>query len=235
MTEALDLAEQIATELKERNHFLIQRVVTALGPERAQTFFEQTLAIEAGEGMLVRNEKRRRTPGGVFFYLVRKSLSNKEQREIWSQRAKTAKQPASALAAARPGLTWAAALALIPEAITSIGETKTVKLTIVGRPSKFAQQADCVVLAMKGKEPPAMPKGLPTPPANSAITWVVFIVNKQWNAVKESIAKNADDNLIVEGYPIVDPKSNATVLLATSCKSVLQERAGREAKGKVSR
>jgi len=83
---------------------------------------------------------------------------------------------------------------------------------------------------MKGKAPPSLPKGLPTPPVNSAVIWVVFIVNKQWNAVKDSINSNPEDNLIVEGYPIIDPKNGANVVLVTSCKSVMQERAARAAK-----
>jgi hypothetical protein len=83
---------------------------------------------------------------------------------------------------------------------------------------------------MKGKEPPSLPKGLPVPPPNSAVTWAVFIATKQWNTVQESITKNADDQLIVEGYPLIDPKSGANVVLVTSCKSVLQDRAAREAK-----
>jgi len=84
-----------------------------------------------------------------------------------------------------------------------------------------------VVVAMKGKEPPSLPKGLPTPPANSAITWAVFIANKQWSKVADSLKTNADDQLIVEGYPLIDPKRKARVVLASSVKRVAQERAQR--------
>ncbi len=83
---------------------------------------------------------------------------------------------------------------------------------------------------MKGKEPPSLPKGLPTPPANSAITWAVFIATKQWAKVKDSLQKNVDDQLIIEGYPLIDPKSKASVVLALSVKSVAVERAQREVK-----
>jgi hypothetical protein len=85
---------------------------------------------------------------------------------------------------------------------------------------------------MKGKEPGSLPKGLPTPPEGSAITWAVFIVNKQWAKVSESVQNNADDQLIVEGYPVVDTKRGVGVVLASSCKSVLMDRAEREAKAK---
>ena len=80
---------------------------------------------------------------------------------------------------------------------------------------------------MKGKEPPSLPKGLPTPPANSAVTWAVFIATKQWAKVKDSLQSNGEDQLIIEGYPLIDPKSKASVVLALSVKSVAQERAQR--------
>jgi hypothetical protein len=83
---------------------------------------------------------------------------------------------------------------------------------------------------MKGKAPPSLPKGLPTLPANSAVTWSVFIATKQWAKVKESILANQADQLMIEGYPLIDPKSQASVVLTLSVKRVAQERAQREAK-----
>jgi len=123
--------------------------------------------------------------------------------------------------------TWDEVKQLVREVLQAIGAAKTVKLTLIGRPGKVIQQPSCVVIAMKGKAPPSLPKGLPTPPANSALTWAVFIATKQWVKVKDAITPNQADQLIVEGYPLIDPKSNASVVLATSVKSVTQERAQR--------
>src|SRR5215212_6521941 len=105
-----------------------------------------------------------------------------------------------------------------------------MKITLIGRPSKVIAQPSCVVLAMQGKPPATFPKGLPPPPAQSEITWAVFIATKQWEKVKDTLQTNEDDQLILEGYPLIDPKSKAHVVLVTSCKSVLQERVQREAK-----
>ena len=68
------------------------------------------------------------------------------------------------------------------------------------------------------------------PPANSAMTWAVFVATKQWEKVKASIEANADDELIIEGYPMADPKRGVGVVLATNCSSKLMQRAEREAK-----
>jgi hypothetical protein len=126
-------------------------------------------------------------------------------------------------------MTWDEAKTLIVQVIKTPGEARTVKLTLIGRPQKIIAQQACVVVSLKGKEPPSLPKGLPPVPEGSTITWAVFIVNKQWNKVKASIEQNQDDQLIIEGYPLVG-KNGVAAVMATNCKSVLMERAQREAK-----
>ncbi len=49
---------------------IITRAVDRLGPARARAVLGQTLTVEA-QGGLTLPDGRRRTPGGVFFYLVR--------------------------------------------------------------------------------------------------------------------------------------------------------------------
>jgi hypothetical protein len=220
------LVDQIVAALNESNLPLLRRVITVIGPERTNEFLRQTLEIEANGGQMIQSGKRRRTPGGVFFHLVRTTLPGAERRQIWTA-PPHAEQPSTTPPLTPP--TWEEAKQLIVQAIKQIGEAKTVKLTLVGRPGKVVEQESCVVVSMKGKEPPSLPKGLPSPPTSGAITWVVFIAKKQWAKVKESIANNADDQLIVEGWPGVDPKRGMAIVLATNCKSVYQEKNQRSA------
>jgi len=42
-----------------------------------------------------------------------------------------------------------------------------------------------------------------------------------WNRVKDSLAANQDDQLIVEGYPLM--QGNQHLLLVQSCMSMLQQ------------
>lgn len=103
-----------------------------------------------------------------------------------------------------------------------------MKLTLVGRPKKVAKAGEgAVVVSLQGKPPGSLPKGLPVPP-EAGITWAIFIVNKQWGKVKDSITANANDSLIVEGYPLVD-KNGVGIVLATNVKSKLMEIAARDA------
>ena len=244
------LVGEIVSKLKEPNHRLIRKIVFVIGAERAMALLDQVIDIEAQGGQMTLDGSRRKTAGGLFISLARAQASPIERPQLrhWVPKNPPAQadlaqgQAARRELAERPKVrpeaapapvaiqTWEEAKGVVTQAIQSIGEARTVKITLVGRPGKVVQQASCVVVAMKGKEPASLPKGLPTVPANSAITWAVFIANKQWNNVKDSITKNAGDQLIVEGYPLIDPKSSASVVLVTSCKSVLQERAQREAK-----
>jgi hypothetical protein len=224
------LIAQIAEVLKEENTSLITAIIEVIGVERTKEFLQKALDIEAAGGMLTKDGARRRTPGGLFFHLVRGGLLRPERERLWPE---DYAQPPPARRTTRvapaPPLSWADALKLIPEATQSVGEAKNVKVTLVGRPAKSVRQAEATVLAMKSKTAPSLPKGLPVPPAGSAITWVVFVANRQFDKVRDSLAKDKEDNLVIEGYPIIDPKSGNAVLLATSCKSVATERAGREA------
>jgi hypothetical protein len=219
-----ELVKEITGQLNEPNVALISRIVIAIGEERARALLSQVLAIEADGGQMTVDGTRRKTPGGIFISTARAQAGDKKERRKLLDQVPT---PASAPTAP---LTWDEVGALLQQVFQSIGEAKTVKITLIGRPSKVMPQASCVVLAMKGKEPPTFPKGLPTPPAGSAITWAVFVATKQWEKVKDSLEQHPDDQLLLEGYPMVDPRSKANVVLVTSCKSVLQDRAQRDAK-----
>jgi hypothetical protein len=95
------LGETDATPLKQ-----IDQIIEALGEARALELLEQTMQIEAQGGMTVANGSRRRSPGGVFFHLVRKDLSREWKQRIfyWQPDApgKAAKQDAPPPEASAP-------------------------------------------------------------------------------------------------------------------------------------
>jgi len=74
--ETQALATEIATALGETAPDpvgQIARAVDQLGVERARAFLTQVQDIEAGGGRMLPDSSRRRTPGGLFFLLVRQS------------------------------------------------------------------------------------------------------------------------------------------------------------------
>jgi hypothetical protein len=59
------------------------------------------------------------------------------------------------------------------------------------------------------------------------MTWNVMVALRQWNRVQDSLAANQEDQLIIEGYPLMQGSQH--VLLAQSCVSMLQQRAHKQA------
>lgn len=229
MSETVSEAQEIAQALDERRVDLVSAVITTLGLERARAFLEEALRVEAAGGLSTKNEQRRRTPGGVFFQIIKDQVTKEERKAIFALEQKKKKKKKRSTAKTtnqRAPMTWEEAKQLIAQVIKTPGEARTVKVTLIGRPLKVIQQKDCVVVSMKGREPKTLPKGLPPVPEGSAITWAVFIVTKQWNRVKESIEANENDQLIIEGYPIVG-KGGIAAVMSTNCKSVMMERAQR--------
>jgi hypothetical protein len=81
-----EIADQIADQLGETDPLArkkIRQIVEACGVEQTQAWLEETLAIEAGGGMMVDTGERRRTPGGVFFYLIKGRVSKELRRQLF--------------------------------------------------------------------------------------------------------------------------------------------------------
>ena len=79
MAEPAVVAAEIAAALGEPNVALIQRIVARIGPDAALAFLAEALATEAAGGLLTSEGTRRRTPGGVFFYLVRGRIAPRDR------------------------------------------------------------------------------------------------------------------------------------------------------------
>ena len=60
---------------------------------------------------------------------------------------------------------------------------------------------------MESNKVPALPKGLPTPPA-APTKYTVYISSKQWKKVAEAI-RDPEDVLIIEGFPTIDTQASA--------------------------
>uniref|UniRef100_A0A8D8WEU4 Phosphorylated adapter RNA export protein n=1 Tax=Cacopsylla melanoneura TaxID=428564 RepID=A0A8D8WEU4_9HEMI len=66
-----DLADDIANKLLEIESDLVLRTVQLAGKKEAIHFFEKTQEIEKTGGMWLERQNRRRTPGGIYFFLVK--------------------------------------------------------------------------------------------------------------------------------------------------------------------
>lgn len=96
--EGSALLDRLCTTLQETEVLVqkqIGRVIRYGGESFAEVVLEETLAIEEQGGMMTMDQSRRRTPGGVFFTLVRDKLPKRLHRHVFSQNQAQAKQKSS--------------------------------------------------------------------------------------------------------------------------------------------
>src|SRR2546429_1043303 len=217
--------DTLAEALQEPNRPLLTQVLRTLGTDRTTAILADTLTCEANGGMLTKDGTQRRTRGGVFFQLVREQATARERGRLFPR---PAPQHGQRQPQTPAGLTWDEASILMQTLATEpAGEARTMKLTLIGRPGKVETRGQAVVFRMQGKPPGSLPRGLPPVPAQTPMTWNVMVALRQWNRVKDSLAANQDDQLIIEGYPVLQGSQH--VLLAQSCTSVALQRAQKAA------
>ena len=202
----------------------IWRIVRTLGEERARAFLAETRALEARGGLPVPDGSRRRTPGGVFFHLVRAGVAPEERKTIFHPPGRGSR---GGVRSDAPAFSWDDYGALAPTLARGLGEASTVKITVIGRPQQVQARGDVVMVPLRSEKLPTLPKGLPTPPAGGT-AYAVLIARKQWQKVAEAL-QQPGDRLVVEGYPTLDPRFPGITVLATSVTTTALQAAKREA------
>ena len=225
------LATTIAQQLGETQPWpltQIRRIVQRLGPEAAFAFLHEAHQIEAQGGLMLPDGSRRRTLGGVFFFLVRERVTPEDRAAIfppWSKRpaARAGKPPAPA--AAQP-----TAPVPQPDTLPNLsGEVRTVKITLIGRPGPITTSpTGTITTTLQSSSVPALPKGLPAPPLTPT-PHTVYIAPKQWAKVAAALG-NPEDVLIVEGFPAADPARAGITVYATNVTTKQLQQAQRAAR-----
>jgi hypothetical protein len=145
-------AEHLAEVLQEPKIPLLRQVLRLLGPDRTTAALVDTLQVEANGGMLTKAGDRRRTPGGVFFQLVKERASTRERQRLFP-RSPSQKPPAPVSSQGQPqgqaspqALTWDEVSPIIQTLVTApAGEARAMKVTLIGRPGKVEVRQQCAV------------------------------------------------------------------------------------------
>lgn len=241
--EALAYAQTIAGtlgETEEKPILQIARIVATLGPEETDALVAKAQAAFAGEGVLTQDGSRKRNLGGSFFWLVREQVGKK----VWRKQIKPVLSPKKALAA-----NLEQHYAIIREAASrqnfKAGDTSKVELTLTGTPISVQKQQTFVALSFIDKDPPPLPKGVPTlerkakskaetktedttngiaekkPSTSQGQTrYLVLVALKQWDKIEEALKQNKHDKLVIKGYSLVQPNFAGIVVLAYQIISV---------------
>ncbi len=232
------LPERIAERLGETEPGPLAQIIRMLslwGPERVKALCQEALTIYAGEGLVTLNGQRKRTAGGVFFYLAKQRASEEEWQRILprpfvprAQRPKAPKrqeghQPAKpperapkaspaapTASAAAPLPTWAELWALAETLKESVMKT-TLKL--IGRPSDVKSAGTYVLFPVISQQVPALPAGLP--PLEPGTRYLVLVAAKQWNKIAAGLEADQEAKVLIEGYPA--QQSGYIAVEATTC------------------
>ncbi|CAN8005365.1 unnamed protein product [Ixodes hexagonus] len=84
----VEVAAEIAERLQEPKKDLLERVVSVLGSSQSRKLLAMTEDIEAAGGIMTRDKSRRRTPGGVFFYLLKAHTPRSQSTLIFEEEMK---------------------------------------------------------------------------------------------------------------------------------------------------
>jgi hypothetical protein len=206
-------AQEIATELQETEKhpvWQISQLLNLCGLEFTRALLEETRQVEANGGMMLPDNSRRRTIGGVFFYLARQKVPKNIKPKIFPYQQTNQPKPDET-----PPLRWGDRMAVLETLVDEKGELTTVKVTLIGRPGRIENRKDVYVTAMTHViKSPALPKGVPKPPDTPTL-YTVYIGAKQWRRVEEAI-KDPQDALIIEGLAAFDPEIKGMAVFANS-------------------
>lgn len=233
---AVHIAEQLG-ELTDQPRQQIWRTLKVLGVEETQALVEQALQPETQQAH-PRRDGLPRTPGGVFFMLVKQRVDRRDRWFIFAPKPAPAppqtrqpassRQPASAPTPTQETASpfqWTDRLAWLSEIGAERGGANTVKVTLVGRPGKVMERQGFVLASMPAMKLPPLPKGLSTPPADQT-PLAVYIAAKQWRKVADAL-QQPEDVLIVEGVAVYDPELRGLAVFATNTTTKLLQSARR--------
>lgn len=215
------LAEQIAEQLQETEPIPRQQILNVIdlcGAEFAQNMLAETIQLEGDGGLMLPDGSRRRTIGGVFFYLVRQRVDREMKSRIYAMAKNQidADRPRKAPEIRVP-FSWAERSAVIQQLLAQTqGAWEIVKVTLIGRPIQVdASHKDLVITTMTHSARSAtLPKGVPEPPEEPT-QYTVYMASKQWTKVEEALDNEADV-LIVDGICAFDPELQAIAVYAQS-------------------
>ncbi len=220
----------------------LRALIRTLGDDLALALLDEVHQIEAAGGLLTKDGSRRRTPGGVFFFIAYRHLTPEQQQTHYHTGYRATSKRTTSKHAKRkratqegqttpptPPITWTTRGDVIAHIRHSHPmEATTVKITVIGALDRTLEKDSCTI-AMLTHTPnlDKLPKGIPRPDPPAPTTYIVYISKKQWAKVRDALA-NPNDTAIIEGIPMYDQEYEAMTVFATSITTKLTQQARHE-------
>jgi Phosphorylated adapter RNA export protein, RNA-binding domain len=223
-SELKEFAQEAAKKLgetEEKPIAQIELLIELIGREFVEEKLNETMSIEEKGGMKTEDGKRRRTAGGVFFYLAKGKMDAEIRQQIFPNFGQGEK---------RRVVQWDERREFIDPLLEKDehGEMRYVTITLRGRPAEIVIEGDSVmtVIEHRHKQTP-MPRGVPHPP-DSGTCYTVYMARKQWEDVAESIETYKSDRLIIEGSLFFDKETETLAVFAMKVTSRRTEKMARK-------
>lgn len=232
------IVRQMAEQLGEPKTHLLAALIYHAGLDFALALLDETLSVEAQGGLLVKTGSRRRTPGGVFFFLAKQKLSWELRRLIfppphWKRKRAVKRKPPNpgqAFArqqAALPRFDWAQRRAVLLPLLDDPGPAHSVKVVLTGRPATYELFSDLALITLSRALQINVPRGVPRPEIGE-ITYPVLIALKQWRKVEAALLADETDLLVIEGLYAYNDVIGGMAIYATNATSRNLQRQQRE-------
>jgi hypothetical protein len=205
-------AEEVAKKLGETEKKPLEQIELLLqhaGKEFVDANVAESFKIEEEGGMFTEDKKRRRTVGGIFFYIAKGKLEPEMRGNIFPGYGQN--KPVGKVVA------WDERLDYVKPLLEGgeHGEMRFVTVTLQGRPGKVVIEDNSVMttIAHSHSQTP-LPRGVPHPPADTTL-YTVYMAHKQYETVIESLEKYKNDWMLVEGTLFYDKETATMTVLAT--------------------
>lgn len=209
---------RIAQQLNETKIVLIRRIIQLRGLAYAEDLLAQTQQIEAAGGMLVKDGKRRRTPGGVFLALAKQTLTAEEHDQVFPNLTTVEKHRIGA--PQFPAFTWDEWDAMRQKTLAQRGKASEVIVQITGRIGHVERRKDVVVVSIEQRldKLGSLPYGVPTIPSKlEGVVYTTFIAQWQWADIEKQL-RQPDAQIIVKGYFAFDKELGEVVVFGTEAR-----------------
>lgn len=231
-TEAYpSVVQEVASALGETDEAPLNQLVRLLevkGEDFLKEVLAETLAIEEKGGMKTHKGNRRRTPGGVFFFLVKGKLEPELRADVFPNFGTTKKGTVIA---------WDDRQEIVEETQKQPGRARIVTAQVQGVVDKVEIRETSVVLSLLYSHEKSMtyPRGVPYPPHDdSQIT--VYMGLAHWEGVEKALSSSDKDEILVTGTLFYDEETRSIAIFSSHVTTRLTERhaqrAAREAAAK---
>jgi len=220
-----DTVTKIAQALEETSSqsiATIRRIVTVCGTDQALRWLQEAQRIQAAGGMLTDDGTRLRTPGGLYFKIVKDALLHAGDRQrvyeiFWFRPRRAATDQPAPLPPPSP-TAWAERAALWDT--VAPGEAATLTLTITGRPDVARIDGRQARLMLAYDRPlTAFPRGVPLPTRTPITVYDVAL----GAAHARAIAERDPARLVrLAGTGFLDPRLGGMVALVREPPMLLE-------------